>query len=128
MGNSTCFPVSIARGASFDIELEERIGEVIGKEIKVQGGNLFAGVCINILRHPSWGRAQETYGEDSYHLGEMGAALVRGVQKQKVMACVKHFAANSIEKSRFRVNIKISEKILQEVYHILNVKKERLLL
>lgn len=40
---------------------------------------LFGGVCINLLRHPAWGRAQETYGEDPYHLSEMVAALIRGV-------------------------------------------------
>ncbi len=82
MGLSTCFPVSMARGASFDINLEERIGKVIGIEGRTQGADFFGGVCINLLRHPAWGRAQETYGEDPFHLGEMGAALTRGVQSQ----------------------------------------------
>ena len=79
-GQATCFPVSMARGASFDIDLEERVGDVIGIEGRSVGGNYFGGVCINLLRHPAWGRAQETYGEDPVHLGEMGAALTRGVQ------------------------------------------------
>ena len=72
--HSTCFPVSLARGASWDVELEERIGDAIGVEARSQGANFFGGVCINLLRHPAWGRAQETYGEDPPHLGEMGAA------------------------------------------------------
>jgi len=113
---STCFPVSMARGASWDILLEEKIGEVIGKEVRAHGANLFGGVCINLLRHPGWGRAQETYGEDPFHLGEFGVALVRGVQKHNVMATAKHYAANSIEHSRFKVDVQISERTLREVY------------
>ena len=116
MPGSTCFPVSMARGASWDISLEEKLGEVIGKEVRSQGANLFGGVCINLLRHPAWGRAQETYGEDSFHIGEFGAALVRGVQKHNVMATAKHYTANSIEHSRFKVNVQISERTLREVY------------
>lgn len=115
MYSSTCFPVSMARGASWDVELEERIGDVIGVETRAQGANFFGGVCINLLRHPAWGRAQETYGEDPYHLGEMGAALVRGVQRH-IMACIKHYACNSIERARFKVNVKVDERTLHEVY------------
>jgi beta-glucosidase len=115
MYHSTCFPVSMARGASWDVELEERIGDAIGVEARAQGANFFGGVCINLLRHPAWGRAQETYGEDSYHLGEMGSALVRGVQRH-IMACIKHYACNSIERARFKVNVKADERTLHEVY------------
>jgi beta-glucosidase len=75
VGESTCFPVSMARGASFDLDLERRIGEAIAKEIRAQDGNFFGGVCVNLLRHPAWGRAQETYGEDPFHVGEFGAKL-----------------------------------------------------
>lgn len=116
MGSSTCFPVSMARGASFDTDLEERIGDAIGKELRAQGANLFGGVCINLLRHPAWGRAQETYGEDPILLGEMGSALVRGIQRHNVVATPKHFAANSMENARFTVNVAIDERALHEVY------------
>jgi len=116
MPGSTCFPVPMARGATWDTLLEERLGEVIGKEARAHGANLFGGVCINLLRHPAWGRAQETFGEDPFHIGEFGAAVIRGVQKHNVMATAKHYAANSIEYSRFKVNIKISERTLREVY------------
>jgi beta-glucosidase len=115
MNHATCFPVSMARGASWDIDLEERIGEAMGVEARALGANFFAGVCVNLLRHPAWGRAQETYGEDPHHLGEMGAALVRGVQRH-VMACVKHFACNSIENARFKVDVRVEERPLREVY------------
>lgn len=113
--HSTAFPVSMARAATFDPELEERVGDVIGVETRSGGANLFAGVCINLLRHPGWGRAQETYGEDPCLLGRMGAALTRGVQRH-AMACVKHFAANSIENARFMVSVEMDERTLREVY------------
>ena len=115
MYHSTCFPVSMARGATWDTDLEARVGDAIGVEARSQGANFFGGVCINLLRHPAWGRAQETYGEDPYHLGEMGAALVRGVQRH-VMACVKHYALNSIENTRFKVDVRVDERTLREVY------------
>ena len=115
-GNSTCFPCTMARGASWDRDLERRIGEVMGMEIRAQGCNLSGAVCVNLLRHPGWGRAQETYGEDPYHLGELGAALATGLQTHNVAATVKHFALNSIENARFKVNVKISARDLREVY------------
>lgn len=115
-GSATCFPVSMARGATFDRDLEEEIGRVIGAEIRANGGNYYGGVCINLPRNPRWGRAQECYGEDPYHLGEMGAALTRGVQSQNVMACVKHFAMNSIENARFKVDVHAEKRALHEVY------------
>ena len=115
-GNSTCFPVPMARGATFDVDLERRIGDAIGRELRAHGGNLFGGVCINLLRHPAWGRAQETYGEDPFLLGEMGVALTRGVQHHNVVATPKHFAANSMENARFHVDVSVDERALREVY------------
>lgn len=115
MEGATTFPVAMARGAAWDVALEERIGDAIGRELRALGGNLFGGVCINVLRHPAWGRAQETYGEDSHHLGELGSALTRGVQRH-AMACVKHYALNSMENARFKVNVRVSPRALHEVY------------
>jgi beta-glucosidase len=77
--------------------------------------DLYGGVCVNVLRHPAWGRAQETYGEDPFHVGEFGAALVRGVQRH-AMACVKHFACNSMENARFKVDVTVDEVALHEVF------------
>jgi beta-glucosidase len=114
-GGATTFPVTMARGAAWDVDLETRIGDAIGRELQALGGNLYGGVCINLLRHPAWGRAQETYGEDPVLLGALGAALCRGVQRH-AMACVKHFALNSIENARFTVDVTISPRALHEVY------------
>ncbi|MBN1562097.1 glycoside hydrolase family 3 C-terminal domain-containing protein [candidate division KSB1 bacterium] len=115
-GKATCFPVSIARAASFDRDLEFRIGEAIGQEIRANDGNYFGGVCINLLRHPAGGRAQESYGEDSYMLGQMGSALTKGVQSQNVMACIKHYALNNQEDTRTKINVEADERVLREVY------------
>jgi beta-glucosidase len=115
MSGATTFPVSMARGASWDPALEERIGDVIGRELRALGGNYFGGVCINLLRHPAWGRAQETYGEDARHLGAFGAALATGVQRH-VMACVKHYALNSMENARFKCDTTVDARALHEVY------------
>lgn len=116
IGHASCFPVAMARGASWDPELERRVGVAIGREARATGANYFAGLCVNLLRHPAWGRAQETYGEDSFHLGVMGEALMRGVQSQHVMVCAKHFAVNSIENSRFYLDVTIDEQSLHEIY------------
>ena len=116
MGKCTCFPVSMLRGASFDDELEYRIGEVFAKEASALEANLFAGVCINLLRNPMWGRAQETYGEDPYLLGRMGVALTKAMQDNGIIACPKHYALNSIEDLRFSANAIADERTLHEVY------------
>jgi beta-glucosidase len=115
-GNSTAFPCTMARGASWDVDLEHRIGIAMGAEARAQGCNLSGAVCVNLLRHPGWGRAQETYGEDPHHLGAMGAALATGIQHHNVIATVKHFAANSIENARFKVNVEMDARTLREVY------------
>jgi beta-glucosidase len=116
LGHSTAFPVAIARGASWDRALETRVGDAIGEELRAQGANFYGGVCINLLRHPGWGRAQETYGEDPFVLGEMATALIEGVQRHNVMACAKHFALNSIDEPRNVIDVRADERALREVY------------
>ena len=114
-GNSTAFPVSMARGATFDMDLEFRIGQAMGNEMVAAGQTMLLAPTVNILRHPLWGRAQETYGEDSFLLGRMGTASVAGIQ-QYVGACVKHYAANNIENKRANDNSTMDEQTLREVY------------
>src|SRR5581483_5152421 len=114
-GHTTAFPVAAARAATFDPELEREVGRAIGREARARGANVILAPTINLLRNPQWGRAQETYGEDSFVLGEMGAAFVRGAQEM-VVASVKHFAMNSIEDTRFDVSVEADERTLREVY------------
>jgi beta-glucosidase len=99
LGHSTAFPVAMARGASWDRELQRRFGDAVAREIRAQGGNLWGGLCVNLLRHPSWGRAQETLGEDPYLIGELSVPAMEAVQAHNVMGCAKHYALNSIEET-----------------------------
>ncbi len=116
LNHSTCFPSAMLRAASWDRSLQTRFGDVVGREIRAQGGNLWAGLCVNVLRHPSWGRAQETLGEDPYLLGELAVPQMRAVQLHNVMGCAKHFALNSIEETRTKVDVRVDERTLREVY------------
>ncbi|KAI9002948.1 beta-glucosidase [Hyaloraphidium curvatum] len=122
----TTLPAAIACGATFDVDLNKRIGRLIGRECRALGADFFAGVCVNLVRHPGWGRTQETFGEDSHHLAEMGIARTLGVQEEGVMACAKHYALNSIENSRFKVDVRADERTLYEVYlqHFERIVKE----
>jgi beta-glucosidase len=115
VGSSTAFPVSIARAASWDPALERRVGAVIGAEARAQGANLIAAVCVNLPPFPGWGRTQECYGEEPVLIGAMGAALTEGLQPW-VMACVKHYAVNSMEEARFVLDVEVGEGVLREVY------------
>jgi beta-glucosidase len=115
LGQSTCFPAGICRGASWDADLEARIGAAMGFETRALGGNMHLSPCINLVRHPSGGRNQETFGEDTCHVGVMGVAQTTGIQHH-VMACPKHFAANNQEGNRFSVNVRMSERVLREIY------------
>ena len=116
MKKCTCFPVSMLRGATFDDELEYEVGKVFAREASALNANLFGGVCINLLRNPMWGRAQESYGEDPFLLGKMGVALTKAMQESGIIACPKHYALNSIEDLRFSVDAKADERTLHEVY------------
>jgi len=114
-GKSTVFPVAMARGASFDMDLEYRIGQAIGDEMVASGQTMMLGPTTNILRHPLWGRAQETYGEDTFLLGRLGTAHVAGVQEY-VAACAKHYAGNNIEVNRATKNASMDDQTLYEIY------------
>ena len=112
----TTFPVAMARAASWNTNLEYKVHDVISKEMRANKTNYAATPCINLLRHPGWGRAQETYGEDPWLLGEFGVAAVKGIENNNVMACPKHFALNSIENSRWVIDVSVDERALREVY------------
>jgi beta-glucosidase len=115
LGASTAFPVALARAATWDPDLEHQVADAIGAEASAQGANLWAGICINLAYSPGWGRAQEAYGEDPVLLGAMGAAAVAGANSW-LMSCVKHFALNSMEEARFRVDVRVADDVLHEVY------------
>jgi beta-glucosidase len=119
---STTFAVAEARAAAFDLDLEYRVGAVIAAEMKAFKYDVMLAPTMNVLRHPGWGRAQETYGEDPVLVGNMAAAFVRGMQDNKMMACPKHFAVNNTENNRGdgadepNVNMVVDPQTLRENY------------
>src|SRR5579863_8439835 len=115
VGYSTAFPVSMARGAAFDLDLEYAVGEAIGDEMQATHETLLLAPCMNILRHPYWGRAQETYGEDSYHIGRLASAMAVGIQ-QHIAANAKHFMGYDVEAQRSTNDSDMDEQTLREVY------------
>ena len=92
---TTVFPTGIAQASTWDPELLERMGEVMGHEIRVQGAHVGYGPVLDIARDPRWSRVEETMGEDPYLSGVLGAAIVKGMQKH-VVATLKHLAAYGI--------------------------------
>lgn len=112
---STVYPVAMARGATFDLDLEHQIGQAMGDEMVAAKQTMILAPTVNILRHPYWGRAQETYGEDVFLLGRMGTAYTIGVQ-EFVPACAKHYLANNVENGRETFNETMDEATLREDY------------
>jgi beta-glucosidase len=121
---STAVAVSEARAASFDLDLEYRVGKLMAAELRALRSDIMLAPTINILRHPRWARAQETYGEDPVLQGEMGTAFVLGHQQDGagMPACPKHFAGNNTDENRGggntpgAVNAIIDERNLRENY------------
>jgi beta-glucosidase len=114
-GTATAFPVAIGRAATFDVELERRVGFAIGLEVAAKGGNVLLAPTINLLRHPGWGRAQETYSEDPHHMGAMAVAFISGAQNH-VLTSPKHFALNNLENTRFEMSADVAPRALHELY------------
>ena len=133
-GVATSFPQAIGLAATFDPALVQALGDVASTEGRAKYNSsvaegdrsIYKGLTywspnINIFRDPRWGRGHETYGEDPFLTGEMGAAYVRGLQGEgehmKAAACAKHFAVHSgPEALRHQFNAKVSEKDLRETY------------
>lgn len=113
---STAFPSGIAMASTWDPALVEREGKAIAQEVKALGRNMILGPTVNINRMPLWGRNFEGYGEDPYLSGQLAVAYVRGVQSEGVIPSVKHFAANNQEFERHRIDEKIDERAMHEIY------------
>ncbi|AJW80741.1 beta-glucosidase (plasmid) [Clavibacter michiganensis subsp. insidiosus] len=112
---ATCFPPATALAQTWDVDLVERVGEALGIEARHHGVGVLLGPGVNIKRDPRCGRNFEYFSEDPLVSGRMGAAWVRGVQRQGVGASLKHFAANNQESERMRVSADVDERPLREI-------------
>ena len=113
----TAIPIATALAQSFNIEYIERIGRMVGKEMKFYNVHLWLAPGMNIHRNILCGRNFEYFSEDPLVSGKIAASIVRGVQSIKNRgATVKHFAANNQEFNRLNSNSKMSERTLREIY------------
>jgi len=114
----TQLPAPIADAAAWDPSLASSYGNVIGAEDAAKGIDLALGPTINIDRSPYWGRSYETLGEDPYLTASLAVAIVRGIQSNRVVAVVKHFAAYNQETYRSTPldDSIVSEQALREIY------------
>jgi beta-glucosidase len=113
---ATAFPAGIAMASTWDPDLVARAAAVIAQEVKALGRDMILGPTVNINRVPLWGRNFEGYGEDPYLTARMGVAYIKAVQAEGVIPSVKHFAANNEEYERHRIDEKIDERTLNEIY------------
>ncbi len=92
---TTVFPTGIGQASTWHPSLLEQMGEVMGREVRLQGAQVGYGPVLDIARDPRWSRVEETFGEDPYLAGVLGEYIVRGMQKN-VCATLKHLAAYGI--------------------------------
>jgi beta-glucosidase len=113
---STCFPTAVTLASSWDEELAEEIGRALAGEARALGVDVVLGPGLNIKRHPLCGRNFEYFSEDPLLSGRLAAAVVTGLQRAGVGACLKHFAVNNQEFHRFVVDAVVDERTLRELY------------
>ena len=112
----TYFPTAICRTATWNPELSEKFGVAVAQEVRDIGYHMILGPAINIQRTPLCGRTFEYQTEDPYLNIKMAVPVVKGIQSQKIAACVKHYACNNQDTNRYRVNSVVSERAMREIY------------
>ncbi|KAJ5482586.1 hypothetical protein N7475_001398 [Penicillium sp. IBT 31633x] len=95
IGNATIFNSPIAYGSSWNLDLIEKMAEIVAQEAKALGVNQIFAPVVDLAREPRFGRVEETFSEDPFLTGEIGYSYVKGVQRKKVSSMVKHFAGFS---------------------------------
>ena len=115
-GPATAYPGGIALAASWDLDLAERVGAMMGKDARARGVHFILGPGVNIYRAPMNGRNFEYFGEDPFLASRIAVSVIEGIQGQGVIATVKHFAANNEEYGRLEVSSDVDERTLREIY------------
>jgi beta-glucosidase len=111
---ATLLPSTVAAAASWDLGLAYEYGEVIGRELRDQQYQASLGAGVNLMREPRNGRNFEYLGEDPILAGKMVAQLLKGLQSQKVIGDVKHYAFNDQETGRNIGNVRLSKRVMRE--------------
>jgi beta-glucosidase len=111
---STLMPAAIGEAASWDPQIAYDYGALIGRELRDQGYNVSLAGGVNIMREPRNGRSFEYRSEDPILTGKLAAQGIRGLQDQKVIGDIKHYAANAQETGRYVANVRLDERSLRE--------------
>lgn len=111
---ATALPSGLAIASTFDPELARRAAAMVGSEARAKAFNVLLAPGINLTRDPRNGRNFEYLGEDPLLTGIMGGAAVQGIQSQRVVSAIKHFALNDQETQRFTLDAVIDEAGLRE--------------
>ncbi len=113
---ATCFPTAAALGSSWDVKLLHRVAVAVADEARAEDVGVVLGPGINIKRSPLCGRNFEYLSEDPVLSGDLGAAIVDGLQSRGVGASLKHYAVNNQETDRLRVSADVDDRPLREIY------------
>lgn len=113
---ATGFPVGTCLASTWNTDLVEEVGRAIGNETLEYGCDVILGPGMNLHRNPLCGRNFEYYSEDPVVTGLIGTAVVKGIQSQGVGVSAKHFAVNSQETARTKVDERLSQRALRELY------------
>ena len=113
---SACFPVGSAIASTWNESLVEELGAALAAEVKAKGSQVLLGPTMNIHRTPLGGRNFECYSEDPVLSGKLATAVTKGLQDNKVSACLKHFICNDSEFERHSISSEVDDRTLREVY------------
>ncbi len=125
-GQATLFPTGFSMAATWNPQLVGKASSAMAEETRALGCDILLGPCINIVRVPGWGRNFESMAEDPFLAGRVGVEWVKSLQAKGVGASVKHYACNNQELNRFKVDVRIDERTMREIYlpHFEAVVKE----
>jgi beta-glucosidase len=113
---ATALPPGLTLAATWNTDLAQACGKVIGEEACARKKNVLLGPGMNIIRTPLCGRNYDYYGEDPWLSSRIAVGYVRGLQGEQTIACVKHFALNNQEKDRGTIDVEVDERTLREIY------------
>lgn len=112
----TAYPALTCLAATWNIDLAHQYGVSVGEEARMRKKSVLLGPGVNIYRTPLNGRNFEYMGEDPYLASRMVIPYIQGVQQNGVGACVKHYVLNDQEEFRGHVDVKVSDRALNEIY------------
>lgn len=113
---SAAFPVGVALGASWDVDLVEDVATHLARETKYKRAQVLLGPTINLQRTPVGGRGFEAFSEDPVLTAELAVSYVKTLSKNGIGTCPKHFIANDCEWKRFTINVEMADAALREIY------------